>query len=85
MYREAIRLMHIKHGSDTTFYLGELLGNVCHWALKDLPNVDLLMGGPPCPPWSSQGIRNSLCTLLEVPWPPRAHEGPKSPVGPLGL
>ena len=42
-------------------HLGKLFGDLLKVQLKDLPKrVDLLVAGPPCPPWSSQGKKESL-------------------------
>ena len=33
--------------------------DVMSLSLDELPQVDLLLAGPPCPPWSKQGVRKS--------------------------
>eukprot|EP00435_Cladocopium_sp_Y103_P011248 s3540_g2.t3 len=65
MYRKAARtdqrgsaskfsnnLQHAKHS-----WLGPTQGDLLRLDLSKLPAVDVLIAGPPCPPWSSAGSR----------------------------
>ncbi|CAE8583534.1 unnamed protein product [Polarella glacialis] len=38
-------------------WLGASEGDLLRLAASELPSVDILVAGPPCPPWSSMGLR----------------------------
>ena len=53
-YRDVLR--HIL-GDRVPLHLGEVHGNILRVLLESLvDDVDVLTAGPPCPPWSSQGL-----------------------------
>ena len=41
-------------------HLGPTEGNLMNMKLKDLPDAEAVIAGPPCPPWSSMGLRRAL-------------------------
>ena len=46
---------------DPVLHLGAKLGDILKVPLSQLhTRCDFLVAGPPCPPWSSQGVRHSL-------------------------
>lgn len=60
-YREALGTMiWEKHGVRPMLHMGKVEGDVSKARLQDLEgNVDVLVAGPPCPPWSSQGLKRA--------------------------
>ena len=46
---------------DIVLNLGKKVGNLLNMPLSALrPPLDLLVAGPPCPPWSGQGLRGAM-------------------------
>ena len=41
-------------------HLGPEDGNLMNVKMKDLPSAEALIAGPPCPPWSSMGLKRAL-------------------------
>ena len=44
-------------GADLTgkLHLGKIEGDICNFRLEQLPDTDVIMSGPPCPPFSGLG------------------------------
>ena len=62
-YAEAMKHFFRKHGGgEPNLHVGLPDGDVTSWVdnLCHLTQCHFLMGGPPCPPWSSQGRRQGL-------------------------
>lgn len=45
------------HRVTPNLHIGAVEGDVTKVSLQDVPEVDLLIAGPPCPPWSAQGLK----------------------------
>ena len=45
------------HGSLRNFFLGPVIGDITQVNISQLPSVQAILSGPPCPPWSSLGRR----------------------------
>jgi len=58
-YRPALEALHVRRTGKTpeVFRMGKQSGNVIGFPIHLLPPCDILVAGPPCPPWSSQGVR----------------------------
>ena len=44
------------HGSDKDVHVGPEKGDITKVVVSDLPNADLVIGGPPCTPYSDNGL-----------------------------
>jgi hypothetical protein len=51
-----LRAMYAGHGATSALHLGED-GDFTRLAMRDLPDADALVTGPPCPPFSPIGLR----------------------------
>jgi len=49
-------------------YCGPIVGDILHKNIKELPLVQIIIAGPPCPPWSSKGARRSWEDNRSVPF-----------------
>ena len=59
-YRDALAfLFQQHHGVSPRLHMGKVQGDVTKVPLWRLEWADILLAGPPCPPWSSQGLRKS--------------------------
>jgi site-specific DNA-cytosine methylase len=58
-YTRSLRpvLERLHPGTGERLHLGPSAGDILACRLEDLPDVDAVVSGPPCPPWSSLGIR----------------------------
>jgi len=48
------------HGADESVHLGPSAGDILETELATFPDANILVAGPPCPPFSSQGNRCAL-------------------------
>ena len=53
---QVLRAMYAGHGDTSALHLGED-GDFTRFAMRDLPDADALVTGPPCPPFSCIGLR----------------------------
>ena len=48
------------HRSCVVAAVGPVAGDILRLRCADVPLANMLVGGPPCPPWSALGVRNSF-------------------------
>ena len=53
-------VIEMVHGTGTHVHVGLLNGNIMAAQLNDFPSADVMVAGPPCPPFSSLGNRRAL-------------------------
>ena len=56
-YKAVLDYMFKDEEARPTVNLGEIAGDLTRIKLKDAPVAELLMAGPPCPPWAGMGQR----------------------------
>ncbi len=49
-------ILNVLHGRSASVHLGPVLGNIMQSSSDSFPLANILMAGPPCPPWSSMGL-----------------------------
>ncbi len=54
-----VQWISMLHVLSSVIHIGEVAGDIMLIELENLPHVDLLVAGPPCPPWSHVGVRRS--------------------------
>ena len=60
-YETALKTMFLKHAGHTpVLHLGKVRGDITKVHFRAIVPIDILVAGPPCPPFSTCGLRHGI-------------------------
>ena len=57
---ELMQMFNVIHGKSTAMHLGSVEGDILGGSMDRFPIANIVIAGPPCPPWSKLGKKESF-------------------------